>query len=671
MAVSPKAGRQTLAEIALFAVLFLFFLQLLTTFIESTYAFGLLQTGIPYEAAAILLLFSPLALLFFKRRDPERALLLTGELLLLFRMPLAVLVDTRGKMLLAGAGTALFLVFFPLLLWRLGRKGDSAGALRLGAGLVTGAALNILLRTVNSGNDITEFGMFRYLAWALAIGAGLLLPYVLRQTDIPDVKAPPVPRRGSAVRAAGLCLGIISVFALLYFAFAAPGVIARWSGADGLRSVFLIVPAFGLLTAASVLRHPGWLTPVLVTVWNLLFTVTLALGLRGFQVSFPTNPGSYPIYQFMDGTMESAGPVILLLVATALHPVLYLDFVLLVRELQSEAPSIRTLGWGFSLGSLYLLALILAQVFTTVYDYVPVLGPLMRDRFWLTAAAPALALLLGILMVSEAGYRLPARLPRVRPLTALSIVLILAFSPAAAVWTTEIYTAPPRFTIEQLRVLTYNVQQGYNAAGQKALEQQLEAIRAQNPVIVALEESDMARAANGNSDVVRFAADKLHMYAYYGPRTTTGTFGIALLSRYPIRNPQTFYMYSVGEQTAAIQAQIDVNGKTFNIFVTHLGNGGPIIQQQQVLQAANGLDNVILMGDFNFRPNGEQYLATVDRLDDAWLEADQHIVTPTSLNPGQRIDHVFISPGLDVTRAAYLDPGASDHPMMVVDIPLQ
>ena len=101
------------------------------------------------------------------------------------------------------------------------------------------------------------------------------------------------------------------------------------------------------------------------------------------------------------------------------------------------------------------------------------------------------------------------------------------------------------------------------------------------------------------------------MYSYYGPKTTTGTFGIALLSKFPIEGAHTFFMYSTAEQTAAIQAQITVNGKTYNVFVTHLGNDGPTVQLQDVLKRVDGLPNVVLMGDFNFNPSTAQYgLAT-------------------------------------------------------------
>ncbi len=673
MAFPLKAGRQTTAEIALFSILFLFFLQLLTGLVESTYAFGLLQTGIPYEAACILLLFSPLALLFYNREGPgadknsRRALLIAGELALLCRTA-AVMADTRGKMILSGLGAGLFLVFFPLLLWRYGRRGDNAGVVRLGAGLALGVGLSVLLRAMHSGNDISEFGAYRLIAWGLALIGTALLPAVLRQTDVPELKAPPVARRGSFARVAALSVGLVSVFVLLYFAFSAPGVIARWSGIE-YPAVMGILGGWSGLFLLAWLAWPAfrsWLAPIPVVVWNLLFAAALALGLRGYQVAFPGFPGGYPFFEPEAASFARS----LLIAALVFHPVLYVDFALLSRALETEAPSIRSLGWGFSLGSLVLLGMILAQVFTTTYDYIPVLGPLMRDRFWLVYAAAGMVLVLAMLIVGEGSYRLPGRLPGVRalPVTVAVLALALAWIPPFVLNAAR--PAPPPDGAASLRVLTYNIQQGYNANGQKALDEQLEAIRAQDPDVIGLEESDMARIANGDSDVVRYIADRLNLYSYNGPRTVSGTFGIALLSRYPIYSPETFYMYSSGEQTAAIHAQIVAGGRRFNLLVTHLGNDGPIIQQQQVLDEANRLENVILMGDFNFRPDGPQYAETVKRLDDAWLEAAQKSVEPQTLDVDRRIDHVFISNELNVSRALYADPGASDHPLMVIEIPL-
>jgi len=96
-----------------------------------------------------------------------------------------------------------------------------------------------------------------------------------------------------------------------------------------------------------------------------------------------------------------------------------------------------------------------------------------------------------------------------------------------------------------------------------------------------------------------------------------GTFGVALLSRFPIRNARTLYLWSLGEQTAAIAAEIEAAGRVFNVFVTHLGNGGPREQLDDLLGAVVGRENAIVMGDFNFAPGTEQYGAATSALEDA------------------------------------------------------
>ena len=59
----------------LLGILFLSLLQLISDFIESIYAFGLLVTSFTIEVASILLFFSPLILVFFRRGFKRPALL--------------------------------------------------------------------------------------------------------------------------------------------------------------------------------------------------------------------------------------------------------------------------------------------------------------------------------------------------------------------------------------------------------------------------------------------------------------------------------------------------------------------------------------------------------------------------------------------------------------------
>ncbi len=217
---------------------------------------------------------------------------------------------------------------------------------------------------------------------------------------------------------------------------------------------------------------------------------------------------------------------------------------------------------------------------------------------------------------------------------------------------------------DQLRIMTYNIQQGFDKVGNANLPRQLAVIRQVAPDLLGLQEFDTARVANGNVDAVRFFADNLGMYSYYGPTTTTGTFGIALLSKYPIQNPHTFFMYSIGEQTAAIQAQIVADGRTYNVFVTHLGNNGELVQLQAVLKRTEGLKNVVLMGDFNFNPSTPQYALARTTLADAWLLRWPGGRDIPGLGSDGRIDQLFVSPGTAVLDSDYVVNPASDHPYL-------
>ena len=225
--------------------------------------------------------------------------------------------------------------------------------------------------------------------------------------------------------------------------------------------------------------------------------------------------------------------------------------------------------------------------------------------------------------------------------------------------------------------MSYNLQQGYGKTGEKSFEAQLEAIRRMNPDVVGLAETDTARIAGGNADLVRYLADRLAMHAYYGPTPISGTFGVALLSRYPIARARTFFMPSRGEQTAAIDAGIVVNGKRVELLVTHLDNDGAMPQQRLVVdRAVAALGDAVpsavavAMGDFNFDPSTAQYRLTTSLLEDAWQSAEQRVVEQGASDPAGRIDHIFLSPGTRVLDGRYLTEGPSDHPAIFAEIAL-
>jgi endonuclease/exonuclease/phosphatase family metal-dependent hydrolase len=654
-----------LLKTILYSILFLFFFQLVSDFVEAIYVFGLLGTSLPAETMCVLFFLSPVVLLLLRKGISGWPLVLIGEAALASRV-VEVMLDTRGKMIVAGIGVGCFLLFFPALLRSQRTDPGESDDLSLGIGLTVGLSLSILFRVLGSGIDISTYSRFQSIGWLLAAVAGALM---IRITGRASQTSTPAPVSGddhspSLPKVIGLGLGLTSVFVLLYFAFISPNVIARWSRINYQLAIFTIVLALCLFAFLLTLKRQliAALTPQTILVWNILFVLTMTSTILIHQIAFPPDASAYPFPE-SPVTLLHHIPLILMLL---LFPVILIDFVFFARELIAARPSFHALGGSFTIAALFFLLMIFAQIFTTVYDYIPVVGPFFRDKFWLVFLVAGAILALPVLLVSKNAYDFRETPGSIQNTFPGAILLISLATLAAAFLTAARPVEPGQKTT--LRILTFNIQQGYNEMGLKNYDGQLGLIREVDADIVGLQESDTNRIANGNSDVVRYFADRLDMYSYYGPKTVPGTFGIALLSRYPIQNPRTFYMYSKGEQTAAIEAQIAVGGRTFDVFVTHLGNGGPIVQQEQVLESLRGKEHIILMGDFNFRPDTDQYRLTTETLDDSWLLEGTQDAGSREIDPLDRIDHIFVSPGTTVVESHYLLNSHSDHPAMMTEI---
>jgi endonuclease/exonuclease/phosphatase family metal-dependent hydrolase len=649
------------AAIGFYGVFFLFWFQLLVDFIGAVYAFGLLGTSIPPELASVVLLFTPAILLLLPRRLRGWPLAALGAGALLCRAVEPALA-TRWRMLVSGVGVGCCALFFPAWLQAQAREGQPRVGAAVGGGMTLALALSILFRALGSGLDVSTEGTTQAIGWLLAAVGIILLLTALRPAWARGGEPAHEERgHGKAGRVIGLAVGWTSAFATLYLSFTAPNVIARWTGVSYvliLAAVAIVLSAWAWLTATA--RLPA-LSPRAVTLWNVIFVLALVLTILGHQVRFPLDPAAYPLAEPAVRAWQYV-PLVLMLLS---FPVLLVDVQRFTAQLIEERPSARAMGAGYALAALFLLILVLGQVFTTVYDYIPAIGPFFRDKFWLIYAAAGVGLTLPTLLLrvdatragptGRSAWALPA-LVTLAGLVAFGGATLAAPRPGGA-------PAPG----ETLRVCTYNIQQGYDARGLKNMDGQLALLRRIDADVIGLQESDTNRAAGGNGDAVRYLADRLEMYSYYGPKTVPGTFGIALLSRYPIEGARTFYMYSLGEQTATIAAQVRADEKAYNVYVTHLGNEGPIVQQEAVLEEiASG--HVILMGDFNFRPDTPQYRLTTDVLDDAWALKWPQGADDEGRQFPQRIDHVFVSPGTDVIAARYYTEPESDHPALVVDV---
>lgn len=654
-------------DVLISGILFLFFFQLLSDFIASIYAIALLRVSLTVEIISALLLLSPAILIFVPLRSNRTVLKYTGFLVILTGL-LEIGLSTRGKMFVAGFGVACFLIY--LVLWILYRSPHPASqrAQVSGAGLVLALALSIVLRTPGSGNPGSVVGETSLSWWLLGVLAGIFIlvkPEPAYESDTPNPGSG--KKLAGPLKMTGLSLGISGVLLLGYFAFSAPNVIARWTDASYPPVILMPVAslAFFLGLALCSRKFWSWVTPPLLFAWNGIFTISLVGLIASNQVLLPPTSNAYPILAPSVPTLS----FIFLILTLFLFPVIVIDFSLFTRELMDALPARRPLASAFTLAALFFLLMIFAQVFTATYDYIPVIGPIFRDKLWLVFLLAAISAWLPLILVSKSRYIF-------HPISinpGLLLLAVLCLPILSVGGDLQSSASRPGIPIDQttLRVLTYNLQQGYSADGEINFTGQVNLIKkidSQTRVdILGLQESDTARIANGNTDIVRYFADQLDLYSYYGPKTVTGTFGIALLSRFPILNPNTYYLYSSGEQTAVIVAQVQVGAKTFTILVTHLGNGGPLIQQQEVLGFAQAKENLILMGDFNFVSTTPQYQLTAGILDDAWLQGGSHIQDGAAFDPTDRIDYIFSSHQLHINSSTFYAGPESDHPALVSD----
>lgn len=670
-----------------YAILWLFFVQSALMLVEAIYILDLMNTRLDEKAAGILFFFSPVLLLFFRRGFPSW-LSWAAALALFASRGLAPSLDTDGRLLAAGIATGAALVLLAVWLREPRPAEDQpAGGGRAGhfaaQGFALALAVSVLLRALNYSIDLSLEPGGAWIGWLLGLiwlGTIFMRP---RGDDSPtgDESSLPAPAQGSSGGAVRSALGIFAILALGYLAFFSPGVIARWTEGN----YILIAGSVSLLALVWLwlsLIQPDFLSklsPALLAGWNLLFAAALSGLILSHSVAYPASPESPAVVVGAPTGLQEA----LLVAMLVLSPVIYFDLTAFTAAYQRAQPSPRRAAGGFLLGAFFLVLLIFMHIFSNVWGYVEPVSPFFRGKFWLPYLLPAL---LATILAPWAHQRVRGWLPvraqfaslgndaeaTTAPVSRLLSGLLLGGLFAATLltaWLSERRLPPPAGEVQALKVMTYNIQQANDADAQRAHLRQLELIRQVNPDVLALQESDSARISLGNNDYVRYYAGKLGdaselgYYSYYGPKTVSGTFGTALLSRYPLENPRSVFTYSDQDEIGTTVAEIQVGERRFTIYNVHPDGSEPAMRvfAEELLRSTASQENVIALGDFNLRPYEEAYQLIDAVLINAWTA-----VYPDggSMPEERRIDHIFFSPGLEVRDPVYLLPpeSATDHP---------
>ena len=639
-----------------FGIFFLFFIQLTGILVESIYILDLMNTSLDAKALGLLFFFSPALLLPFRKKFPSWFVWALFGVLFISR-GLTPTLNTLGRMVASGIGIGTVLLLFPILL-----TSRQKGSL-VSAGLALAVGLSVLLRTLNYSLDLSLTSQGGWIGW----GLGLIFGWTLTQLNWDS--APATPRSNGKVVAA--TLGIFLTLTLVYFAFSAPAVIARWTQGN----YTLIVSTVSLLAvgwtflAVSKPELLDRLSQRGLLIWNLVFTLSLTGTILAHRVSFPLTPDSPAVVVGAPSLLQQI-PLILMLLT---FPVIFLDLRFFFNSIQQENPSPHALIPGMLIGSLALILLVFINIFTNVWGYVAPVSAIFRNQFYLPYLLIAGTITLLIWRQKQAESQ-PTQ--NVNGKISLGWIVLLGaiflLTGFSALRTDRVQPGNPDKT--SLIVMTYNIQEANDGFAEHSYDRQLAMIQKVSPDILALQESDSARISLNNNDYVRYYASKLGYYVYYGPTTITGTFGTAILSKYPLQNPRTAFTFSDTDEIGTAEAEITVGGRIFTIYNVHPdgSDAAMLAFAKSLLERSRDKANVIALGDYNLRDDEEAFQLIAAVYTNAWTSVYPSKVGAdgTDMSGKNRIDHIFFSPILRARNPMYVLPPASatDHPVHWAEI---
>lgn len=220
-----------------------------------------------------------------------------------------------------------------------------------------------------------------------------------------------------------------------------------------------------------------------------------------------------------------------------------------------------------------------------------------------------------------------------------------------------------------MRVATFNLHHCAGRDGVLDLDRTVSAIRATTADLVALQELDRFMDRSACLDQPLELARALDMELTFFPtlRRGGGEYGIGIAAR---RETLTEARYvplprvDIEEPRGAITARWNGIG----VVCTHLSTAaGPLRVQTGALAAiARGLEGpTIVLGDLN---QPARTLAPFTRF--GYRGAFGHGTLPRRF-PKRQIDHILVSPDLEIARSWTIDTDASDHLPLVADLRLR
>jgi len=242
-----------------------------------------------------------------------------------------------------------------------------------------------------------------------------------------------------------------------------------------------------------------------------------------------------------------------------------------------------------------------------------------------------------------------------------------------------------------LTVLVYNIHAGKDARGVDNLARVAALVREAGADVALLQEVDRGTRRSGGVDQPATLARLTGLAAAFGTSLDFdgGQYGIAVLSRWPVRHDTTVSLAvdppqqrSGGsyEPRAAHRVTLETPNGPLVVINTHLDPSGADHNRRQEVRtvltvagaARAGGAAVLVGGDFNSEPGSAvQSQARAGGLRDAWGECGRgEGPTYPADSPVKRIDYVYLTGGATCAEARVLVTDASDHRPLLVRVRL-
>jgi endonuclease/exonuclease/phosphatase family metal-dependent hydrolase len=559
----------------------------------------------------------------------------------LIRLFMQVFADsTIINVSLAMAGTALFVLFIPAYLWR-ARLSGGTGVGRFVLGMLVGLILDTAIHGGFHTYDISwQSGALPLLTTSLlAAVQWLLLAGIIRFRNIDASLYTDNVAGGTGYRVNPLALIAVGPFLFLQLVVlqnvARVATLADWAlpTAFGLT---LLAQIAGLGVAAYLPTKGYRYNRVLV-----LFSGIVLIGI--LAISHP------------EGETQTA--VQLILGQVLLSLLIALVFTAPAQKRPRESVSVITIANGLGV---ILLLLFLMGYYVVYYFRLPYSNTVLETVAAFIVAACALVSPAYLGQVSVPSRREWLSVVLVLPLLVLPVV-------GACEWKTPATVAGDGYPV---RVMTYNLHNGFNADGHLDMEAIAQEIEVWDADIIALQEISRGWAISGRLDMLLWLSNRLDIPYVFAP-TADPFWGNAILSRYPVLEYKEYELSprDLPVLRGFVRAVIDIgDGDRLQVIATHFhhveGDGSVReIQVAEVIENWKGEGRTVLLGDLNADPHEpEMVMLQQEGLIDtvATLEPPP-VYTWHANDPDRRIDYIWLSPDLSVLEVSVPMPRASDH----------